>query len=417
MHKPPTIEWLYLDFDGFFASVMQQAMPALRGKPVGVIPFDIHNARSTTIIACSKEAKARGISNVMRVVEARRICPDLVLIPQRPDLFQRAHIALVNEIGCEIPVTAIKSIDELCCKLDPHDIGDPLGLARRIKARLKRNIGPYITCSVGFAANRLLAKIACAQDKPDGVTVWHPEDMPHPLLPLGVDDVPGRGKRMAARLEASGICTIQDLWDTQPKQLRAIWGNVQGERLWYALHGYDLHAQPTERGMYGHGRVLPPSHRKLHVARDIARLLLTKAARRMRRDGFYAGRLSLYFSIRPASWGTDITLPQINDEPGILAALETLWQRAEATLPATVQPVRVFVTLHDLTVSDARQLDLLDDDSASRQRAERLTDAMDDLNSKFGKRIVTLGVWKPPPGGNAGGKIAFTRIPDTEDFE
>lgn len=73
MRKPETIEYLYLDFDGFFASVEQQARPALRGKPVGVVPFD--STLHTVVIACSKEAKAQGIKNVMRVKDVKRICP------------------------------------------------------------------------------------------------------------------------------------------------------------------------------------------------------------------------------------------------------------------------------------------------------------------------------------------------------
>ena len=89
MRKATTIEKLYLDFDGFFASVMQQAMPQLRGKPVGVLPFETSSPNSTLVIACSKEAKAAGCQNVMPVPEARAICPEIVLVPQRPDLFQR----------------------------------------------------------------------------------------------------------------------------------------------------------------------------------------------------------------------------------------------------------------------------------------------------------------------------------------
>lgn len=84
MRKPETIEKLYLDFDGFFASVMQQAMPRLRGKPVGVIPFETDEVERTIVIACSKEAKAAGCKNVMGVKDARAICPDILLVPQRP---------------------------------------------------------------------------------------------------------------------------------------------------------------------------------------------------------------------------------------------------------------------------------------------------------------------------------------------
>lgn len=139
MRKPNTIEWLYLDFDGFFASVEQQARPHLRGKPVGIVPFDgtVH----TCVIACSKEAKARGVKNVMRLGDAKRICPELILQPQSPDLYRRAHNALLAEINSVIPVSAIKSIDELCCKLDRKDIADPQTLARNLKARLPKGLG------------------------------------------------------------------------------------------------------------------------------------------------------------------------------------------------------------------------------------------------------------------------------------
>src|SRR5690606_22439243 len=93
MRKVETIEKLYLDFDGFFASVMQQAHPRLRGKPVAVIPFEVEGrgADSTCVIACSKEAKAYGVKNVMSVPEARTLCPGIILVPQKPDLFRRAN--------------------------------------------------------------------------------------------------------------------------------------------------------------------------------------------------------------------------------------------------------------------------------------------------------------------------------------
>src|SRR6185312_13080958 len=217
MRQAQTIERLYLDFDGFFASVMQQAMPKLRGRPVGVIPFETSAANSTVVIACSKEAKAAGCKNVMRVPDALKLCPDIVLVTQRPDLFRRAHNALLNEITCEIPIETVKSIDELACKLDGKDIADPHALAKRIKDRLRRNIGDQITCSIGFAANRLLAKVACKIDKPNGVTIWRPEDMPEPLFVLPLDSIPGVGPRMEERLKLAGISTIRDLWHAQPK--------------------------------------------------------------------------------------------------------------------------------------------------------------------------------------------------------
>ena len=416
MRKPETIEKLYLDFDGFFASVMQQAMPGLRGKPVGVIPFETSAANSTVVIACSKEAKAAGCKNVMPVRDARAICPELILVTQRPDLFRRAHNALLNEISCEIPIETVKSIDELACKLDRGTIAEPEELAARIKERIRRNIGSQITCSIGFAANRLLAKIACKVDKPDGVTIWHPHLMPKPLFSRTFDDIPGVGKRMAERLANAKINTIEDLWNCQPKHLRALWKSVNGERMWYALHGYDIHAMPTSRGMFGHGRVLPPQWRNAEHVLPCARLLLTKAARRMRRDGYYAGVLWLWLDIRNSAWFGQRRLPCVQDDHACLAGLAALWKKALAEMPKRAEIIRVGVTLGDLTPANARQLDLLLNDDTERQKCELITNTIDRLNHKFGKRVLTLGPWTPPPGGYAGGKIAYNRIPSAEDF-
>ena len=414
MRKPETIERLYLDFDGFFASVEQQVHPGLRGRPVGVVPST--STAYTCVIACSKEAKRHGVANVMPVLEARKLCPEIVLVPQSPDLYRRAHHALLNEIACVIPIDAIKSIDEITCRLEPADRAAPQALARRIKARIADNIGPYITCSIGFAANRLLAKLAGKRDKPDGVTIWNPADMPAPLLELALADISGIGKRMERRLAAAGIFTTAALWRTQPKQLRKIWGNVTGERLWYALHGHDIQATPSSRGMFGHGRVLPPQQRDIAHARACSRLLLIKAARRMRRAGFYAGRLWLWMNMRESRWSGDLSLPIVHDDQACLAGLATLWETAAAELPGAVKIIRLGITLLDLSPATSRQLDMLIDDDTERKRWERVGAAVDRLNAKYSRTVVSMGPWTPPPGGYVGGKISYTRIPRAEDF-
>lgn len=414
MRKPDTIERLYLDFDGFFASVEQHWNPALRGRPVGIVPFA--GTDRTCIIAASREAKAQGLKNIMTVRDAREKCRDLILVPQNPDRYRRAHNALLAEIASVIPIDAVKSIDELTCRLDENQRHDPQGLASRLKRNLAANISPYVTCSIGFAANRQLAKIACKQDKPNGVTIWHPELMPAPLLKLPMDDIPGIGGNMHRKLLRMGIFSTKQLYELAPKHMRKIWNNVTGERLWYALHGYDIQAPESQRGMFGHGRVLPPESRSLKAARGISRLLLIKAARRLRRSGFYCAGLWLWLSIRDGSWSRSVTLPVVHDDQALLSALDRLWQQAFATCPQGTTVFRVGVTLFDLTLADKRQLDFLLNDDTERQRWERINAAMDGLNAKYGKTVVSLGVWNPPAGGHVGGKISYTRIPSAEDF-
>lgn len=419
MRQPQEPERLYLDFDGFFASVEQLARPELRGRPVGVVPFAA--AEHTCVIACSREAKAYGVKNVMPIREARALCPDIVLVPQSPDLYRRAHNALLSEIMAASPIDAVKSIDELTCLIAPADRADPQALGRRIKARIRDHIGPVVTCSIGYAANRQLAKMACKAGKKagdaygDGSMLWHPADMPTPLLAVPLADVPGVGGRMERRLAAAGIHDTAGLLATAPKQMRALWHSVAGERLWYALHGYDVQAQPSERGMYGHGRVLPPTDRSPGHAQAASRLLLVKAARRMRRDGHYAGGLMLWLDlIDREPWGATLSLPAVRDDQAVLTALAALWRRA--ALPPNARIMRVGVTLTDLTPASERQTDILLDDDDARRRWEAATDAIDRLNRRYGRTVVSLGPWAPPAGGYAGGKISYTRIPRAEDF-
>jgi DNA polymerase IV len=105
---------------------------------------------------------------------------------------------------------------------------------------------------------------------------------------------------------------------------------VTGERLWYALHGYDLQTPPSGRGMYGHGRVLPPDYRTIEHAKSASRLLIVKAARRMRRDGWNAGRVWLWLelmddsSVHRAAW-----LPAVHDGPARLPPSKPILTRSE----------------------------------------------------------------------------------------
>jgi DNA polymerase-4 len=406
---------MYLDFDGFFASVEQQVHPHLRGKPVGVVPFK--DAVHTCVIACSREAKLRGVKNVMKIKEARERCPDIILVPQSPDLYRRAHNTLLSEISTVIPIDAVKSIDELTCRLSPSESADPRAVGLRIKKRIADHVGPFIFCSIGFAANRQLAKMACKVGKPNGNMVWHPSDMPGPLLKLTLRDIPGIGERMEQRLARFGIASIAALLAMQPKHMRKLWSNVTGERLWYALHGYDVQTPPSGRGMIGHGRVLPPDHRSIEHARSASRLLIVKAARRMRREGWNAGRLSLWLEIMGSdSVSIGTWLPAVHDDPAILAALERAWVDARRVLPCSVRIMRLGVTLHELTPETERQLDFFLADDKARQRCEKMTKAIDTLNRKHGRTLVSIGPWVPPPGGYAGGKISYTRIPRAEDF-
>ena len=139
MHHPETIERMYLDFDGFFASVEQECNRRLRGRPVGVVTFEGMGDRGM-LIAVSREAKEAGITSMMPVRQGMAKCADLVAVPQKPELYRRAHNELLSEIETVIPIDTAKSIDELTCVLDEHGRARPEDLAHRSRRQSRPDL-------------------------------------------------------------------------------------------------------------------------------------------------------------------------------------------------------------------------------------------------------------------------------------
>lgn len=159
MIPPSPLKWLYVDFNSYFASVEQQRNPALRGKPVAVVPVETD---STSAIAASYEAKAFGVKTGTPIWEARQKCPGLICVLARHDAYVEYHHRAIAEINRHIPVSAVCSIDEMASELMRNeanpDVAKRIGLS--IKAGLATNLGPWVRCSIGIAANRYLAKVA-----------------------------------------------------------------------------------------------------------------------------------------------------------------------------------------------------------------------------------------------------------------
>jgi DNA polymerase-4 len=167
--------------------------------------------------------------------------------------------------------------------------------------------------------------------------------------------------------------------------------------------------------MFGHGRVLPPEARTFDAAKAASRLLIVKAARRMRREKWNAGRLWLSVQMAEKGVGRSAWLPDAHDDQIILSTLESLWADLKACLPRRVWIISVHVMLGDISPAGERQMDLLLNDDKVRRRWETITATIDKLNAKHGRTLVSIGPWTPPPGGYAGSKISYTRIPRMED--
>ena len=431
--RPDRLTWLYLDFDSFFASVEQQDNPELRGRAVAITPSALQMGGS---IAVSREAKAAGCARVGGRPALLARCPDMAFVAQRPTRYIEVHNQAVSAINGVVPVFDVRGVDEMAILLDPCEAREPEALAGRINAALAESIGPFITASLGFSTNRVLAKMASAFDKPCGVTVWHPRDWPGPLRELPFAAVPGIGERMAARLEAAGVPDLSAFLDISPKRARKVWGNVLGERMWYRLQGYDLRDPDTETSMIGHGRVLPRDWQGLERPYGAARFLVVKAARRMRRWGLCAGCFYLGIKIRPPGntraaytrdpqgqeefhrWATEVEMPGVDDDHGCLSALREAWSRLErdcGALGETLNIAHVQIALTSLCPKASRQSDLFADPRPNAAKWAKVTEAVDSLTRRYQSSPIMPGRCEEPPGGNAGTKIAFGRVPEAED--
>lgn len=416
-----SLKWLFFDLNSFFASVEQQENPALRGKPVAVVPMITD---STCAIAASYEAKAYGIKTGTKIYDAKQLCPNLKLVLARHDIYTKYHYMIMDEVERHIPITKTCSIDEAACALCENESSTDYiyDLVTRIKAGLRQNIGEAVTCSIGIAQNAFLAKIASDVMKPDGLVIFEPNNYKEILFSLKLSDLTGIGLNMERRLHESGIHTVEQFWNISPKHARKIWNNVTGEQFWYRLHGYEVPQAETKKSVVGHSRVLDPDHRAPPKAFMIAQQLTIKAASRLRTYGLYARRFSL--SVRSTGgrhWAHESSFSPTQDNFTFIKSLERLWQSMLYTLePEKLK--KVSINIYDLYHSNQVTLDLFE--SAANEKPLQhsdvqklaLSSAMDSLNQRYKSQVVTIG--RPPKtkAGHVGTKIAFTRIPAQDEF-
>jgi DNA polymerase-4 len=413
-----------MDLNSYFASVEQELDPALRGRPVAIVPV---LADTTCCIAASYEAKAFGVKTGTQVGEAKRLCPGLALVEARHEVYVEYHHRVVQAVESCVPVTCVMSIDEMACRLLGREqpLLAAMQLARRVKASIREQVGSTLRCSVGLAPNRYLAKIASDMEKPDGLVALTPDLLPQALLRLGLRDLVGIGSRMEQRLHRQGVRSMADLLACTPEQLRQAWGSIDGERLWHWLRGEDFDLAETEQPKsMGHQHVLAPELRTLDGAYAVAQKLLHKAAMRLRTAQMWAGGITLglrfavpenksvrkhYSGIPQQGWGEALRLVECQDTQTLIEGLQKLWAM-RPTGEMYQRPFMVSVTLVDLVPDHLHTLDLFAQEDSGRRRMQ-LTRTMDAINNKYGTQALYFGGMHLARA-SAPTRIAFSSIPD-----
>ncbi|WP_040286557.1 DNA polymerase IV [Sporosarcina koreensis] len=291
---------LHLDMNCFFASVEQAHNPDLKGLAMAVAGNP--KARRGILVTCSYEARAKGVYTTMTVGEAKRLCPELVLVPPDGEKYRQASQAVFGILRTYTDLVEPVSIDE--AYIDITAIGgltNAIGLAKDMQDRILRELD--LPCSIGIAPNKFLAKTASDMKKPMGITILRKRELPELLWPLPVIDMHGIGKSSAQKLEDSKILTIGDLACAEDLLVKQVLGK-RGLRLKERANGFD--SRPVdpeaaeERKSVGSSTTLPVDETELPACLRVLEGLAERVEERLARRGLAGPLLSI--QIRTASW-------------------------------------------------------------------------------------------------------------------
>ena len=413
------LKWLYLDFNSYFATIEQQINPFLRNRPIAIVPSITDY---TCAIAASYEAKKKGIKTGTMIAEAKKLCPDIICIQANHEKYIAYHHKLIYEINKHIPIEHVCSIDEVACKLIGKECKpkNAVSLAINIKSGIKKNVGDYISCSIGISTNKFLAKTASNLKKPNGLKILFRDALPHKIKKLKLSDLTGIGKRMERRLILANVQTINDLYKLSPKNMRTIWGSVQGERFWNMLRGNDIEEITTKTSTIGHSHVLHPNWRNPDLAKHILNRLVLKAASRLRRKRYFCKKIKIYIKIKSGySIEGKKKFNKINDSITLLEQSDLTWK--EILISNKIKRIKqVSVVLYDLEPLESAQTNffqyLNNNFENTIKKRMSLSDTIDIINSKFGRDSITIGSLPKNISDFSGTKVAFTRIPDIKEF-
>lgn len=370
---------LHVDMDAFFTSVEQADDPSLQGKPV-VIGQSLRGVASTA----SYEARKYGIKSAMPIVQAKKLCPHAVFLPGRMSRYREISVKIMNIMRARCPVVEQASVDEAYADISGtrRIFGPPENIAQHLKTEILA--ATNLTCSVGIAPNKFLAKIASDWNKPDGLTCIRPTDVTAFLHDLPLGKIPGVGKQFQEELRRIGVTTIPHVL-TRP---RTYWSELMGKR------GAFLHDRACG---IDDSPVVPGSEPKSCSAENtldrdtLDRTLLERwlliQAERIGRELRGIGKKGLTVTLkikfqdfssitrsRTLARPTDITTEIFEAVRKLLAAEK---------LPQSVRLIGTGISNFRFVQAE---LPLMAD--AGRKRSQQLDQAMDRIRDKFGNKSI-----------------------------
>jgi DNA polymerase-4 len=385
-------EILHLDMDAFFASVEQRTFPFLRDKPIAVCGDP--DGRSV-VSSASYPAKALGVKSGMNLYEARQRCPDILFVPLNPAKYSDTAERIINILIQFTDLVEVFSIDEAFLDVTDtvHLFGSSEMIARQIKDEIYQEMG--LTCSIGIAPNKLLAKYASDQCKPNGLLRIKQEEIPKLLEDVPATELCGIGEKTALRLKKFGITTCGDLAKCSINILVQHFGK-NGIKLKDMGLGFDPNPVlpywfKCDAKSVGHSCTMDSDTNDLAVIKHLLWELSEQVARRLRQDNYQGKTVSLV--LRYADFTTFSSQKSIkefiNDGRRIYEIDFDLFK----VLYKPPRKVRLVGVSVSNLIKGITQLSLLN------QETKDTTAALDKLNDKHGEFMVRRSVLADSPAG------------------
>lgn len=373
----------HIDMNCFYASVEMAYNPKLKGKPLAIAGNP--EERKGIVVTSSYEAREKGVKTTMTLWQARKLCPNLIVMRPNFDRYRTASTEMFKMLAAITPFVQPVSIDEGYMDItECEQLGDPITIAEKLQKQIKNELD--LPCSIGIAPNKFLAKMASDMKKPMGITILRKRDLPQKLWPLPVGEMYGVGEKTARKLNAIDVITIGDLARHDVYQLKQVLG-INGERLQNRANGVDPRpVDPdavNEFKSIGSSQTLPEDTTDETEIRKLMHQLAENVERRMRRK--QAAGSSVQIMIRYHDHKT-ITRSKklqtyIETKEDILQVANELFQKHW-----NLEPIRLLgITVQDVDEKQniAYQLDLFTYEQEAEK--EKLNKAIDELTTKYGK--------------------------------
>ncbi|HEX5564548.1 MAG TPA: DNA polymerase IV [Sporosarcina sp.] len=381
---------LHLDMNSFFASVEQAHDPNLKGIPMAVAGNP--KERRGILVTCSYEARALGIYTTMPVGEAKRICPDLVIVPPDHEKYRIASNAVFTILRSYTELVEPVSIDE--AYIDITNIGG-LTRASQIAEHMQQRILHELDlpCSIGIAPNKFLAKTASDMKKPMGITILRKRQVPDILWPLPVIEMHGIGKSTEKRLNEIGISTIGDLAKADESLIKNTLGK-NGTRLRNRANGIDFRPvdpdAAEERKSVGSSTTLPIDETELSACLEVFKQLSEKVAQRLDRRQL-AGNV-IMIQIRTSDWRNQTRSRTVINP---LYKAPDLYKEAASLFKQhwDGEPIRLLgITVSNVVPRNELNEQLSFDSFEKHDREAKMDELVSELEKKFGPNSVKRGL-------------------------